>query len=232
MSERDLLAAEYVLGVLEGEALLDARGLIATDPGFARAVDDWHERLAPLFDEIGEHRPPDAAWARIRSTIATAPTDNVVALKRQLGLWRGLSAAATAVAASMALVVAYDATRAPPAVVSPGGAPVMVATLMSDDSQMLLSAAWRPEDRSLTLMPGGMTASPGHSHELWIIPADGKPRSLGLVSTKAGRMPVSPAMAPHFSGAATLALSVEPEGGSPGDGPSGPVVAAGELQKV
>jgi anti-sigma-K factor RskA len=39
-------------------------------------------------------------------------------------------------------------------------------------------------------------------------------------------------MAPMFAEAATLAISVEPEGGSPGPGPTGPVVASGALAKV
>ena len=50
MSDRDLLAAEYALGLLEGEALLEARGLSATDRDFGDAVDGWLERLAPWLD--------------------------------------------------------------------------------------------------------------------------------------------------------------------------------------
>jgi anti-sigma-K factor RskA len=45
-------------------------------------------------------------------------------------------------------------------------------------------------------------------------------------------MAVDEAMAPMFAEAATLAVSVEPEGGSPGEAPTGPVVASGTLAKV
>jgi anti-sigma-K factor RskA len=144
-----------------------------------------------------------------------------------------MTAAASAVAASLALVVAYDVTRLPPVIEAPARAPMMVASLMSEDMAMLMSATWEPSEKSLMVTPGNMPPAAGHSHELWIIPADGKPRSLGLVSGDGPhRMAVDEAMAPMFAEAATLAVSVEPEGGSPGPGPTGPVVASGALAKV
>jgi len=236
MNERETLAAEYALGLLEGEELLRARGLAASDAGFAAEVERWGERLAPMLDEIDEAEPPESVWLRLQSALAGAQGDsNVVALRRKLGFWKGVSAAAAAAAASLALVVAYDATRlpplGPPAAGQPAGA-TMVAAVMAEDKTMVLSAAWRPADNSLMIMPGAMQDAPGHSHELWIIPADGRPRSLGLVTARSGEMPVDPDMAPHFSGKAKLAISVEPAGGSRSDLPTGPVVATGELQKV
>ena len=48
--DRDLLAAEYVLGSLEGEERADAARLLATDPTFARSVVAWQRRLTPLAE--------------------------------------------------------------------------------------------------------------------------------------------------------------------------------------
>ena len=110
---------------------------------------------------------------------------------------------------------------------------MMVASLMSEDKAMMMSATWEPDRKSLMVTPGNMPPDPGHSHELWIIPADGTPRSLGLVTGDGPhRMDVPADMAAHFAEAATLAISVEPEGGSPGDAPTGPVIASGALAKV
>lgn len=233
MSDRDLLAAEYALGLLDGEALPEARGLAASDRAFADAVAEWHERLAPWFDEIGEQAPPAAAWDRVRAAIAAAPAGgNVVELKRKLGVWQGLTAAATAVAASLALVVGFNATRQPTAIEAPA-APIMAASLMSPARDVMLSAAFEADGRTLTLMPGKMAPPPGRAYQLWLIPADGKPRSLGMVGGKAMRMAVEPAMAAHFHEAQPmLAMSIEPTTGSPGDGPTGPVVASGALRRV
>ena len=232
MSDRDLLAAEYALGLLEGEALLEARGLSATDRDFAAAVDGWHERLAPWLDEIGEQAPPAAAWDRVRAAIAAAPTGgNVVELKRKIGVWQGLTAAATAVAASLALVVGFNATRQPTAFQAPA-APIMAASLMSPARDVMLSAALEADGRTLTLMPGKMAPPRGRSVQLWVIPADGKPRSLGMVGGKAERMVIEPEMVEHFHEQPMLALSIEPEGGAPGGRPSGPMVASGQLRNV
>lgn len=233
MTDREYLAAEYALGILEGEELLEARGLMASDAEFAREVDEWAQRLAPLFDEIGEEVPPEAVWERVKAGIDAGRGGDVVDLKRRLGWWKGMTAAASAIAASLALVVAYDVTRPPPVAETPAGGEMMVASLMSGDKAMMMSATWEPTKQSLMVTPGNMPPEPGHSHELWIIPADGKPRSLGLVTGEAPhRMAVDDAMAPMFAEAATLAVSIEPEGGSPGPGPTGPVIASGALAKV
>lgn len=233
MTDREYLAAEFALGILEGEELVEARGLAASDSDFARAVEQWHERLAPLFDEMGEETPPDVVWQRVKAGIDSERSSDVVDLKRRLGWWKGMTAGASAIAASLALVVAFDATRPPPVVETPARGQMMVASLMAEDKTMMMSAAWEPSDKSLMVTPGNMPPAAGHSHELWIIPADGTPRSLGLVSGDGPhRVAVEEAMAPMFAEAATLAVSVEPEGGSPGPGPSGPVIASGALAKV
>lgn len=233
MTDREYLAAEFALGILEGEELVEARGLAASDSDFARAVEQWHERLAPLFDEMGEETPPDVVWQRVKAGIDSERSSDVVDLKRRLGWWKGMTAGASAIAASLALVVAFDATRPPPVVETPARGQMMVASLMAEDKTMMMSAAWEPSDKSLMVTPGNMPPAAGHSHELWIIPADGTPRSLGLVSGDGPhRVAVEEAMAPMFAEAATLAVSVEPEGGSPGPGPTGPVIASGALAKV
>ena len=233
MTPREYLAAEYALGILEDEELVEARGLIASDPDFARSVATWEERLAPLFDEVGEEAPPEALWQSVKAEIDRDRGGDVVDLRKRLGWWKGMTGAATAIAASLALVVAFDATRPPPPVETPARSEMMVATLMSPDKAMMMSAAWKPSEKRLMVMPGDMPTEPGRSHELWIIPADGKPHSLGLISGDGPhRMAVDEAMAPMFAEAATLAVSVEPEGGSPGDAPTGPVIASGALAKV
>lgn len=236
MTKRDTLAAEHALGLLEGEALLEARGLVASDAGFAALVAEWEERLAPLFDEIGEARPSDALLEKIRAEIAgEAPRGALVVLKRRLGIWQGATAAASAIAASLLLLVVTDSGRSPPTappVSAPSPAP-MVAALMGEDQAMLASAAWQAEQGSLMIMPGKMPPAPGRSHQLWIIPADGTPRSLGLMEGEGmHRMAVPAALRGYFAEKATLAISVEPAGGAPGALPTGPVIASGALASV
>jgi anti-sigma-K factor RskA len=112
-------------------------------------------------------------------------------------------------------------------------APVLVATLASEDEVTSLSVAYDGEEGSLLVSPGRLRGAPGHDHELWIIPAGGNPISLGLLrGTEPQRLAIRRDLAPHFRQRSAIALSVEPAGGSPNAGPSGPVVASGELLNV
>lgn len=236
--ERDLLAAEYALGLLDGKALARASALAAADPAFAAAVAGWQERLAPLLDEIAGEDPGAELWDRIVAALPPGPSnvdraanDNG-ALQRRLRRWRAYSAAVSAVAAALLLVVGLGVTRQAPAPTTQAAAaaPVMVAALSSQEADTSLSVAYDGARSSLLVTPGRMSGAPGHDHELWIIPAGGSPVSLGLVRADAPvRLNVPAAIAPHFRSQSTVALSVEPTGGSPTGQPTGPVVAAGEL---
>ena len=66
--------------------------------------------------------------------------------------------------------------------------------------------------------------------ELWLIPQGGRPHSLGLIQPG---QPIRLTIPPELSGSvikdATLAVSLEPPGGSPTGQPTGPVIAAGPL---
>ena len=71
------------------------------------------------------------------------------------------------------------------------------------------------------------------SLELWVLPKDGKPRSLGLVTNAVGDTLIKITTAdPRVQGANALAVSVEPIGGSPTGQPTGAVVASGMIAPV
>ena len=87
MTERELLAAEMALRLLEGQEFLDAQNLMQSDPAFANEVADWEVRLAPLADEIGSVRPDQAMWERIQRAIAGSGA-SIVKLQRKLRFWK------------------------------------------------------------------------------------------------------------------------------------------------
>ena len=99
---------------------------------------------------------------------------------------------------------------------------------------MKVVASWDPAARQLVLaVAGDMPADAAHAHELWVIPPDGKPRSLGTMSsTRKMHMRLADALASLLQQGATIAISVEPPGGSPTGQPTGPVVASGSLDKA
>lgn len=225
----DMLAAEFALGLLEGEERAGAHALFAADEDFRRRVGAWTGRLAPLLDEAEQQAPPAELWSRIERRIAAPTASNVIVLRRKLSLWRGYAAAATALAASLALFLVTRPEPVPPRAEAP-----MVAMMEAPGSETKLVATYDAASRSLVVAPAaGITRVAGHSHELWAIPADGKPRPMGIVRPGAPqRMDVPAEMAPAFAGGVTLALSVEPEGGSPTGQPTGPVIASGRLTRT
>ena len=86
-------------------------------------------------------------------------------------------------------------------------------------------------NRSLTVRRVAADTQAGKSHELWLIsncfPA---PRSLGVIAPDTFTVrPLQAAYDPEILEAATYAVSLEPEGGSPTGAPTGPVLFLGKL---
>lgn len=229
--DRDLLAAEYSLSVLEGPELAGARRLETSDPTFAAAIAAWNERLAPLFDEVAPVPADPAIWRRIEAMIdPPAANDNLPRLEQRLRTWRGAAFGAGALAASLAGIIAFQPSREAPPTVQAERAPILVATLSSESAPASLSVTYDGQQRSVLVSPGRLENVQARDHELWIIPAGGQPISLGIVGASAPqRLPVPAELEPHFQQRAQIALSVEPIGGSPTGSPTGPVIAAGEL---
>jgi len=230
-------AGEYALGVLSGAELAEARRRLASDGGFAEAVARWRGRLAPLAVEVEPAEPPAELWDAIeRATAgpsAGASGSNVVMLRRRLNRWRGATAGMTALAASLAGVLLLRPAPPPAVIQQAAGAP-MVAMLSDPQQKMKVVASWSPGTRQLVLaVAGDMPPDPGHARELWVIPAGGKPRSLGTMGGgKQMHMRLADAIATLMESGATVAISAEPPGGSPTGSPTGPVIASGALTKA
>ncbi len=229
LPETEAVAAEHALGVLDMQARAAAEARMAADPAFAALVAAWRVRLAPLAGEIAPASAPAGLWGRIERGL---PANDNAMLTRRLRFWQGVSGAAMALAAAC-LAIAVLAVNQPPTVIRPQPGVLLNASLQGDGAPMFV-AAYDPDRKALIITslarPG---ADPVHVHELWLIPADGKPRSLGLVEPGAShRMPMAESLAPMVEAGAALAVSIEPPGGSTKDGPSGPVAAKGILTKI
>jgi anti-sigma-K factor RskA len=225
--DHDLLAAEYVLGTLEGDEAAEAARLLTADAAFAAAVRAWEERLAPLSAVAPPVAPLPGLWERIEATTAPSaaatPAPSVTAavispaFRRRLRIWQVSTGAALAIAASLAAFVVLRPLPPPRvAVLVPvtGGAPVLLATA--------------EQNGTLIVRPDGTIIVPGDRDlELWALAAgETRPRSLGVLPA-AGRQLVA-SLAPGTR----LLVSLEPRGGSPTGQPTGPVLYSGRLAAV
>jgi anti-sigma-K factor RskA len=232
----EALAAEHALGVLTGRERAEAETRMARDPAFAALVEDWRARLAPLADGIAPAAASADLWDRIERRL---PANDDAALVRRLKFWRGAAVGGLALAAASLAGVVILANQ-PPGVVQPPAArpaPLLNASLMpkAGGAQPLFVAAYDPQRKALivtSLVPPG--ADPLHVHQLWLLPKEGKPRSLGMVEPgKSTALPLPQGLDPLMAEGAGLAISVEPPGGSTNpDGPSGPIAAQGPLSRI
>ncbi|RJF90902.1 anti-sigma factor [Sphingomonas cavernae] len=227
-STPDELAAELALGVLEGTERVEAERRMLADPEFARAVEAWGERLAPMAFAVPAEAPPETLWPRIDAAIGRAARGGDVVVQMQR--WRMLAITSSAIAASLAAFLVLGPVRAPAP--APQG-PAMIAQLSPEDAGAVLLAAWHQDKRMFRVTPATMAMPEDHSPELWLIPADGRPRSLGVIrSTGQTDIVIRAEMMPLVTGGATLAITIEPKGGSPTGKPTGPVIASGKMSTI
>ncbi len=224
--DADMLAAEYALGVLDGQERLSAERKVATDPLFAGAVAAWQDRLDAFVAEIAAEQPPSNIWTSVAKRLEDSGNLVELRLRRSLSLWRGATAAAGAIAAALALVVVWP-RPAPPA-----APPVLTARLAATaKGPTVFVAFYDPGRKAIVLTPASVSAAEGRSPELWLIPAGGKPIPLGVAAFESS-VQMIPAASMAGVGSGTLAVSVEPKGGSPTGQPTGPVIATGQLTNL
>ena len=230
LSEAEAFAAEHALGVLSAAERAQAEARMAREPAFAADVEAWRGRLAPLIDAVPAVAVPPHVWPRIARALPA--NDNARALR----FWRMATMGAMSLAAASLVITVMVANRPPIVLQAPAPPPILNASLTSQASgQPMFVAAYDPARHALIITslvpPGG---DPRHVHQLWLIPADGKPHSLGTIAPGTSKsMPMPAPMGPMLQPGATLAISVEPPGGSPNkDAPSGPIAATGKLSKI
>jgi anti-sigma-K factor RskA len=210
----------------------------ATARGADRVVDDVPGQPAPWSavprreDRLGADDP------------ATAPSAvelqaEVIDLRRRVARWRGATAGLAALAATLAgVVVVRDTLRTVPTVPPAKPQPVaaapaqqtFVAVLHKDEATPAFLMTVDLDKRIFTVRPVAPKVPAGKSFELWIVTDRiGKPRSLGLLADRPKSGVSLAAFDPNDIQTATFAVSIEPEGGSPVDGPTGPVLYHGKL---
>lgn len=208
----DMTAAELALGLLDGEERAVALRRMLADPAFAREVEGWRQRLSGLFDDYAEVAAPESVAARL-----------AVSDPQKRRSWP-IVTALTAFAAAVALIFVAKPLLSP---VAPHQ--VMVASLLMSDKTAAVPAVVDLTTGEMRIADTAM-APGGKSAQLWMIGGDGVPQSMGLLTaTGPSRMTLSADLRSRLAVGVTLAISIEPEGGSPTGKPTGPVVASGKL---
>ncbi|ERS12934.1 hypothetical protein Q668_16750 [Alcanivorax sp. PN-3] len=213
--ERRLLIAEYVLGLHRGERAAEIKRWLAEDDEAGRLARRWREHWVGAVDLLPPARPPARLWRRVaRETGLARPWWS--SGWASVAVWRTVSAALL-----VAVVLLVGPLRQP--------APVYTVVLQAPGESA--RPGWRitvsdAGDLRLTPLVEGQYAA-DRSVQFWTLAeADKGPRSLGLVEP--GRSLVIPASrVGGVESGQLFELTLEPEGGSPEDRPTGPVLFIG-----
>ncbi|MDQ8036555.1 MAG: anti-sigma factor [Pedobacter sp.] len=225
------LAAEYVLGSLQGPARRRFEKLLAANDGLQCKVRAWELRLAPWAAAVKPVAVPRHVWARIQYQLFLEPSRAREQLPEPSRFWNWWAWGSTALAAAFALVLVLR-----PAAELPPPLPVSLSHDLAVLSTDKAEAVWIVRSDGAELEFSGLSAvsvPAGRDLELWAIPVQGAPRSLGVVKLQGdrqARVALTAELKARMADGVALAISLEPAGGSTTGAPTGPVLYSGKLQ--
>ncbi|MER2250100.1 anti-sigma factor [Methylorubrum podarium] len=241
--DRDVLAGEYVLGLLDAAATAEVEQALASDADLARRVVFWEERLLPASAALGKAEVDPTQWARIERDLATrrqalgrttiSPPSRprygaVKAAWRSAALWRATTALATAAAILLAIL--------PSRLSAPAESPTRYFAILQSRNAAgqesgpgwLIQIAQNGTVRSLPLAevrPGA-----GRSLQLWTLWDQTRgPVSLGVLPP-GGAIHLPPERLETIGDGQLFEITLEPEAGSPIGRPTGRILFIGRAR--
>lgn len=207
----DALAAEYALGTLRGNARLRFQKRLLHDRSLAERVARWETMFSTLDSHLAPIQPPEKVWKKI---LLDLPAQTSPHRTRPYLGWM--------VAASLAAIalLSWYVVREPEL------SPLVVLNDAQQQGQWVVSADSQRQRLSISpLRPAALADN--KSLQLWLIPAGKAPVSLGLVNSQTPTQVTLNHLT--IAADAVIAISLEPQGGSPTGQPTGPVLFSGKI---
>jgi anti-sigma-K factor RskA len=220
----DASVGEYALGVMPHRERLRFAADLKADRALQARLAVWEENVAPMVGELAEVSPPPQVFSKIEERLfpTVQSTSKQASIFQRLGFWQ---AAAALGFAAFALMVAMPRFAAPPVETAP-----LVAVIQGET--LLVSASYDVENGILNISRKRGAEGVARDFELWVIASDGIPVSLGVLEEgEATLVNVPDAFKAAFAGA-TLAISDEPDGGSPTGKPTGTILGTGTVVEI
>ena len=213
---RRALAADYTIGLMPSTARRRFETLLLDDANLRAEVARWQESLVGLTASLEPEPVPERVWQRIVARIEPQRLH----IPERRPFWNWIRAAAVACSLMVAIIVGVIYTR---------DKPDFNATLVANNQQPALTV--QAFERYLNVEPMAIASvEAGRSLELWAIPSNGIPVSLGVIPDDGkGRVELNADQRKLLSGQTTMAITLEPKGGSPSGKPTGPVLYKGQL---
>jgi len=218
-----LLAAEYVVGTLRGRARRRFEAMARADRRVESILRRWEGELTPLAERLTPVEPPARVWKEIEKRTGDRP---LVPQTGTSGLspvfWQAFAMLATGLASVLAVAFLWFSPQR-------SADPAFVAVLTASDAVPRMVVAMHDGKELRVRMVKPWTGVEGKSLELWALPKNGAPRSLGLIDNDRDTRIVVAAADQRILAANAFAVSLEPRGGSPSGQPTGPVLCSGVI---
>jgi anti-sigma-K factor RskA len=237
--DNQALAAEYVLGLLEAEASVEAERRLASDAGFARDVAAWRTRFAELDDTADSVTPGNELWRRIEQETTTARPSGarsaasaglLAGLWGSLAAWRIVATGSAVTAVAFAVLAAISLQHAQQAA---DLKPVYVAILVDDATRQPGALVNAFADGRVEMIPlVDMGVPSGRALQVWTLwNREVGPRPVSLMS-RAHATALDFTKLPATGADQLFEITLEPAGGSPTGRPTGPILYKGTTART
>ena len=219
-----MLAAEYVLRLLDETEAQAAARRVAADPAFAARVAEWEAQFSTLAEDLPPVAPPVGSRQAILDRLF--PDAAPVPFWKRVFVWRSIG-----ILAPLALLVAllFGPLNQPPV---PGTGPLYTAEIVSEAGDFRVVAVVDKTADRITLTRTAGAAPPGRILQVWAHGPDAPALSVGLwPEGDVVTLPL-PATIAAVEGVLTVGVSEEPPGGSPTGSPTGRVFGTVDIPGV
>lgn len=245
--ELDMLAADYVMGLLDasGEAAAEAR--LEHDDAFQNAVNHWRKRLADFDMSAAPTTPTAQLWQRIAQSTRSDRSAAVPAgmrgamrgatLWHNLRFWRVTGLVGTAAAVIFAVLAIGSISTSKhlrrDLIALAQRKPQFVAVLVSDQTREVGAVVNAFANGRAELIPlKAIDVPPGRVLQVWTLwDRTAGPKPIGLTS-QSRVLTLDLDELPETTPGQLFEITLEPEGGSPTGRPTGPILFKGNTAKV
>jgi anti-sigma-K factor RskA len=215
----DRLASEYVLGTLRGPARRRVERWRASTPLVDQRCRFWEERLMRLAKGLTPVQPPAHVWPAIQRRLKLTGPQPLLRRMRSFAL-----AASVVLVAGLAGLLYWRIHQTVRATV--------VSTISGQSGEHIWELELFGNADRLVVHAARLPARPaGRNYELWALPKDGVPVSLGVLPSEgASSRVLTPIQKRALAISSQVAVSIEPLGGSPTGQPTGDVIYVAPLR--
>lgn len=222
-------AGEYTLRLMEPEEERAFEGRLATDRSLERKVAEWVFHLAPMAEGYAPKKPPKSVKKTLMIDLFGAPEKTP--FMARVWPWKVLTGLALGLAAVLAVMLFLQP--------GPGSLPqdgevrrIMAGDIAAEDGSLRVLVVYDAATSTLRLNQTVGAPAQGRDFQLWGIVGDTAPLSLGVLAEDGSSVIALPQELEDALEGVVLAISDEPDGGSPFSAPSGPVLATGGVSDL